>query len=410
MLRNRPSVTAVAAVLAMVLGAPAILPAAALAQEPSSPEGATWKLTGYPATPAEPGGAQGAPGTLEAVPLGVAATLSMAAGQATGSGGCNSFGGTYELDGTSLTFGADFNTTLALCDETVQAVEDAYLAALPTVAGWLITENVLQLTDEVGSTLLTFEVPSTGLTSSELAGLVTTLEDLRSDVDDLRSDVTAVNVVRLRDRIKTLENAVASLEERLADVTSEAAQGGNGFTRAEAILLEGIPDRIATRCSPLRGVLPKGTAAAVTCTPDTATVTSVNYFLMDGVDAAAAFQDSMEAFGVAEPVSNSKTCQQGFKSQRVYVGGGWQADGCFKESSKAQLRFVDNATECRQLKVGDRRLKAPAIYMALHGAGQNIAPVWAWATKGLDDGSTTMTSITKPIQRPKEKVSTSCPT
>ena len=71
-------------------------------------------------------------------------------GLASGSGGCNTFSGTYALDGTTLMFGEEISTTLMLCEESVQAVEDAYLSALPEVVGWTMSDGVLQLSDESG--------------------------------------------------------------------------------------------------------------------------------------------------------------------------------------------------------------------------------------------------------------------
>ena len=132
------------------------------------------------------------------VPLDVDATLLLQDGQASGSGGCNTFNGTYVLDGTSLTFGDEISTTLMLCEEAVQAVEDAYLAALPEVAGWAISGGVLTLTDDVGTVLLTFEVPSISLTGSQLALLVTTLAGLRTDADALRTELDALRTELLR--------------------------------------------------------------------------------------------------------------------------------------------------------------------------------------------------------------------
>ena len=110
-----------------------LLPAAGSAQVVTlAPEGTHWKLTGY---------AQD--GDFVSVPFGVSATLLMLGGQASGSGGCNTFTGTYQLVGPSLTFGDDLGQTLKLCvDADVQAVEDAYLAALPEVASWIMVGDV----------------------------------------------------------------------------------------------------------------------------------------------------------------------------------------------------------------------------------------------------------------------------
>ena len=71
---------------------------------------------------------------------------------------------------------------------------------------------------------------------------------------------------------------------------------------------------------------------------------------------------------------------------------------------------MDNATACTQLKVGSKRLKSPALYIALHGANGDIARVHEWATRSAGSASTQITSITQPIERPGERRSPSCPT
>ncbi len=49
---------------------------------------------------------------------------------------CNDFSGNYEVDGTSLQLNQELAVTLALCDEELQSIEDAYLAAIGEVATW----------------------------------------------------------------------------------------------------------------------------------------------------------------------------------------------------------------------------------------------------------------------------------
>ena len=70
----------------------ATLPGAALAQEePTTPEGTTWHLTAYAADE-----------VAEIVPWVVDATLLLEGGTTSGSGGCNSFSGSYTIDGEAL--------------------------------------------------------------------------------------------------------------------------------------------------------------------------------------------------------------------------------------------------------------------------------------------------------------------
>jgi heat shock protein HslJ len=399
MIRHRSLATLVAVTLLI------LAPATTSAQVPLiSPENIEWKLTGYARA-----------GTIVAVPFGVTATLLLTSGVASGSGGCNTFSGTYQLSGESLTFGDEISRTLALCTSpTLQSVEDAYMAALPNVASWEGTSTSLTLNDALGQALLTFEVPGVGLTTSELTGLMTTLQSLQAGLASLREEVRGLNVDRLRERVRTLESTAEELQDQVAGLEEtgdrNAGSQGNGFTQAEGILLEGIPTRIANRCVPLRATLPKGTEAAVRCTPDTAAVATLDYYLLDGEDAATAFSSTMSTFNVPEAVSDTQTCEFGVKSQRVFLGNGWQSEGCYRTGGHAELRFVDNATDCRQLRVNQRRLESPALYMALQGATGDVEAVHAWATRNLADGSSQVTTITQPIERPGQARSPICPT
>jgi heat shock protein HslJ len=74
------------------------------------------------------------------VPDGVEATLVFAATDVSGSGGCNTFNGTYALEGPSLTFGPLATTRMA-CEEPANGIETAYLAALQGVTEWQIPQD-----------------------------------------------------------------------------------------------------------------------------------------------------------------------------------------------------------------------------------------------------------------------------
>jgi heat shock protein HslJ len=393
---------------------------AAALEDATTPEGFDWRLTGYldPDAESTAESEDGSNRELTPVPLGVSATLRLESGQATGSGGCNTFGGGYAVDGTSLTV-MDIVSTLVLCEDGVQAIEDAYLDALGKARGWLINAGVLELADESGTTLLTFEIPDVSLTSSELAGLVATLDSLateiaslREDVEGLGDDVTALGVgaQRSRERIRALETMTQRLDRLLELPTEEAPDPPAGFNAAERVLLEGIPGRIAGRCQPLRSGRPVGTRAAVRCRPDTQAVSRVDYFLMDGPDAAAAFRDDMAAHDVSEAVSDGQTCAEGRRSWMNLIGGGWQAEGCYRADGVAHVRFVDNATDCRQLAVpGGRRLRNPAILMALQGTSSDIARVRDWAVGDGGDAGL-ITRISRHIERPSQPRSPGCVT
>lgn len=388
------------------------LPLSAIAQdgEPVTPEGVEWTLTSYD---------DGVGEELVSLPFDVRPTLLLEDGIASGNAGCNRFSGTYELDGSSLSLSDELSVTLGLCDGPGQDVEDAYLAALGSVAGWSLEEDVLQLYDDLGQAVLTFEVPAVLWTSSQLASLVATLAafetrlaELQTGVDTLRADTEALNVPTLRQRIRALESENAELQERvesLEDAPEPTPRPTASFSAAERVLLQGIPTRIGNRCRPLRSALPKGTRAAVSCTPNSSVVASVDYYLLEGRRAASRFGALMDEYNVEQVVGEGQTCEQGVKSQRVRIGGGWQAEGCYRENRRAQLRFVDNATDCRRLRVGQQTLPSPAFLIALQGTTNDVAALHDWATRALASDARQLTSITRFIPS-SLGVSPSCPT
>ena len=72
-----------------------------------------------------------------------------------GSGGCNRFGGAYELSGDRLSF-ADMNTTMMACVAGMET-EQAFNVALKRVRQWRITGERLELLDAKGTPLARFE-------------------------------------------------------------------------------------------------------------------------------------------------------------------------------------------------------------------------------------------------------------
>ena len=65
-------------------------------------------------------------------PPGTIATLALSGGEANGAAFCNRFFASYELDGSSFSFG-DMGRTEMGCEPDVMAAEDTYLAALDAV-------------------------------------------------------------------------------------------------------------------------------------------------------------------------------------------------------------------------------------------------------------------------------------
>ena len=84
-------------------------------------------------------------------------TLEFSETDAMGVAGCNQYSGPYELEGEALTFGEMVRTMMACMEpEGVMEQEDAYLAALSSVASVRQSGGQLELLDAGGSVVLTF--------------------------------------------------------------------------------------------------------------------------------------------------------------------------------------------------------------------------------------------------------------
>ena len=106
-------------------------------------EGLSWQLESL-VLPDEAG--------LTPIPQGVVASIVLEDGQATGSGGCNSFSATYQLDGAALSFSEVLSTRMA-CPEPAMGLEQAFYAQLGSVASWSSDGGSVTLYDASGSAL-----------------------------------------------------------------------------------------------------------------------------------------------------------------------------------------------------------------------------------------------------------------
>jgi heat shock protein HslJ len=79
------------------------------------------------------------------VPVGAVVSLRLEDGVASGSAGCNSYTGSYSIDGTSIAF-AGFAQTQMACDEPLMTLDQAYLAALASVDAFQASGDALVLT------------------------------------------------------------------------------------------------------------------------------------------------------------------------------------------------------------------------------------------------------------------------
>ena len=101
-------------------------------------------------------------GSATSVPDGVFADLAFTAdGAASGSSGCNQFSGSYTVDGATLTFG-QLATTMRACEAPASTVETAVLANLAAVRTFTASAGTLELFDESGTAVLTYDVAAPG--------------------------------------------------------------------------------------------------------------------------------------------------------------------------------------------------------------------------------------------------------
>lgn len=195
-----------------------LLPGLALAQDDElsdglSPEGVEWTLVTLAGEP---------------VPDGVETTLFLSGGEVVGSAGCNSYFGSYELEGNALTFPNPFGTTLKMCEEPVMAVESAYLPLLQETAIWLIDDDgALSLADGEGTVQLIYGEASVDVTASDVDALMTTLETLQQQIDEASAEVAAlaeeaasIDVNRFDRRLGAVEEEVANVQEQLGGVNA----------------------------------------------------------------------------------------------------------------------------------------------------------------------------------------------
>jgi heat shock protein HslJ len=93
-----------------------------------------WQVTDY-ANPAQPTG-------MSTVLLRSTLTAEFSAdGKISGSAGCNSYSGTYTVQGESLTVSSPLAVTMMMCAEDVMAQETVFLTNLQAVKGYKLEEN-----------------------------------------------------------------------------------------------------------------------------------------------------------------------------------------------------------------------------------------------------------------------------
>jgi heat shock protein HslJ len=88
---------------------------------------------------------------------GSAITLEFKAdGQAGGSGGCNSYGGAYQVQGNTLSFSQINSTLMACADEKMMQQEQQYFQALESAGQFELTDDHLTISYNNGQAVLNF--------------------------------------------------------------------------------------------------------------------------------------------------------------------------------------------------------------------------------------------------------------
>ncbi len=82
--------------------------------------------------------------------------------QAGGSGGCNTYRGSYQVEGSTIAFGEIISTLRACLDNSITEQEQRYLQALPAVDQFALTDGQLTLTSTSTGDGLTFAIPLAG--------------------------------------------------------------------------------------------------------------------------------------------------------------------------------------------------------------------------------------------------------
>lgn len=99
----------------------------------------------------------GTPGAETAVIADSNITLELnAAGKAGGYGGCNTYGGSYEVQGDMLVLGEIVSTLMACADQAVTEQEMVYLAALQTAGRFELTDGALTIFYDDETSVLNF--------------------------------------------------------------------------------------------------------------------------------------------------------------------------------------------------------------------------------------------------------------
>jgi heat shock protein HslJ len=92
---------------------------------------------------------------------GTSITIEFSADEVSGSAGCNTYGGSYNTSGDSLSVSGVFATEMGCMEPAgILEQEQAYLTALRVVARYQIDGDRLEILDEAGAQILAFVASS----------------------------------------------------------------------------------------------------------------------------------------------------------------------------------------------------------------------------------------------------------
>jgi heat shock protein HslJ len=122
----------------------------AISQPPQandSLEGTSWELASF-----------GASGSETLILQGSTVTLQFdGQGQASGSGGCNSYGASYQVKGNTISFGDVISTLMACSLENINQQEQSYFQALKTAGKFEVSSDTLKIWYNNGQDVLNWQ-------------------------------------------------------------------------------------------------------------------------------------------------------------------------------------------------------------------------------------------------------------
>jgi heat shock protein HslJ len=218
--------------------APTAGPSSVAPTEPSAPpagdlQGGTWYLETY----------KDAQGNQMPVLAGSQITLEFRTdGSVGGSSGCNTYSGSYQVDGDQVQIGPLASTMMACMDPAgLMEQETAYLQVLSSATSFRLGDSQLELLDDAGQVVLVFtETPPAAAqppASALEAPASISQEGLESAV--YRLDNTPSGVVQLTDGVYTAPAAAGSATQTRVELSDWIAYGllPDGQTAAAVILI-----------------------------------------------------------------------------------------------------------------------------------------------------------------------------